>query len=50
MSEFVEGGPGFNSLAEGAHDHYLSLMMYKSIELNAPVTTEPQVWCEQRPG
>jgi predicted dehydrogenase len=44
MAEYVQGGPEFYSLAEGAQDHYLSMMMNRAVETGEPVRTERQVW------
>lgn len=44
MSEYVNGGPSFYSLAEASQDHYISLMINRATETNEPVTTETQPW------
>lgn len=44
MAEYVQGGPEFYGLAEGAQDHYLSMMMNRAVETGQPVRTEPQAW------
>jgi hypothetical protein len=44
MSEYVEGGPPFYSLEEGAQDHYLNLLMNEAVKNGQPVTSEMQAW------
>ena len=44
MSEYVEGGPDFYSLAEASQDHYLSLLMNQAVESGQTVKSESQIW------
>ena len=44
MSEYIEGGPDFYSLAEASQDHYLSLLMNQAIESGQPVKSQSQIW------
>ena len=44
MSETVQGGPDFYSLAEASQDHYLSLLMNQAVESGEPVQSQSQVW------
>ena len=46
MSEYVDGGPEFYSLAEASQDHYLSLLMDQAVNSGQPVKTESQVWVQ----
>lgn len=44
MSEYVEGGPDFYSLAEASQDHYLSLLMNQAVESGQTVQSQSQIW------
>lgn len=44
MSEYVEGGPDFYSLAEASQDHYLSLLMNQAVESGQTVKSQSQIW------
>jgi predicted dehydrogenase len=44
MAEYVEGGPGFCGLAEGAHDHYLGLMAARAAEAGRPLRAPGLAW------
>ena len=44
MSETIEGGPDFYSLAEASQDHYLSLLMNQAVESGQAVQSQSQVW------
>ena len=44
MSETVEGGPEFYSLAEASQDHYLSILMNQAVESGEPVQSQSQIW------
>jgi hypothetical protein len=44
MSEYVQGGPSFYSLAEASQDHYLGMLMQRAITEGTIVTSEKQVW------
>jgi predicted dehydrogenase len=46
MAEYVDGGPDFYSFAQGAQDHYLSLMMDEAAKTGQPIQTRPQVWAK----
>jgi len=45
MQVYVNGGPSFYSLAEASQDHYLGMMINKSILTEKTVITENQSWC-----
>lgn len=44
MFDYVNGGPGFYSLAEAAQDHYLLLSMWQAAKTGDVVETETQCW------
>ncbi|MGC8634431.1 MAG: Gfo/Idh/MocA family protein [Candidatus Limnocylindrales bacterium] len=44
MAEYVGGGPGFCSLAEGAHDHYLGLMAARAADEGRPLRAPGLGW------
>ncbi len=44
MMDYINGGPGYCSLAQGSQDHYLSLMINRAVESGEAVRCEPQVW------
>lgn len=44
MDNYVNGGPGFYSLAEASQDHYLGLMIKRALDTNTTVSTESQPW------
>ncbi len=44
MGEYVGGGPGFCDLAEGAHDHYLGLMIDAAITSGDTVRVPGHLW------
>ena len=46
METYVKGGPAFYSLAEASQDHYLWMMIKKSVLAKETVLTETQPWCE----
>jgi len=46
MEAYVKGGPSFYSLAEASQDHYLGMMINKSILTKEKIITETQPWCE----
>lgn len=45
MEAYVKGGLSFYSLAEASQDHYLGIMINKSILTMETVITETQPWC-----
>ncbi len=47
MRDYVMGGPSFYSLAEASQDHYLAMMIHKSIETGGRIATETQEWAER---
>ncbi len=44
MAGYVDGGPGFCGLAEGAHDHYLGLMMARAADEGRTLTAPGLSW------
>jgi predicted dehydrogenase len=44
MGEYVQGGPAFYSLAEAAHDHYLSLLIDASVRSGDAAVSSAQSW------
>ncbi len=46
MSEHVDGGPPFYSLAEASQDNYLALLMKEAARTGRPVRSRPQVWAD----
>lgn len=44
MGDYVDGGPGFYSLAEASQDHYLAMMIQKALETGDRIVTETQEW------
>ena len=46
MSEYVNGGPSFYSLAEASQDHYLNLLMDQAATTGQPITSTNQVWAQ----
>jgi predicted dehydrogenase len=44
MAEYVDGGPGFCSLAEASQDHYLGMMVDRAAAEGVEVRALPQVW------
>jgi len=44
MAAYARGGPDFYSLAEASQDHFLSLMIDKSLASGVPVETLRQPW------
>ena len=44
MSDHVDGGPPFYSLAEASQDNYLALLMQEAARTGEPVRSRPQVW------
>ena len=44
MSEYVNGGPSFYSLAEASQDHYLNLLMDQAATTGLEVTSSSQAW------
>lgn len=47
MGDYVNGGPGFYSLAEASQDHYLSLMINRAIQTKQTVVAGKQPWAAQ---
>lgn len=50
MTDYVQGGPDFYSLAEAAQDHYLGLMIAQAVSSGQPVHTASQLWASQVQG
>jgi hypothetical protein len=46
MAEYIAGGPSFYSLPEASQDHYLGMMMEKTIRTSEAVRTTRQPWTE----
>lgn len=44
MGQYVNGGPGFYSLQEASHDHYLGMLIEKAILTGETVTAARPVW------
>jgi len=44
MSEYADGGDEFYSAAEASQDHYIAMMIDKSVESGELVRTERQMW------
>ena len=44
MNIFVNGGPGFYSLAEASQDHYLALIIDKAVKNKEKIKTVTQPW------
>lgn len=44
MMAYINGGPGYCSLAQGSQDHYLSLMINRAVESGEAVKCARQVW------
>lgn len=44
MSDYVQGGPSFYSLAEAAQDHYLGMMITQAVKSGETVETTKQSW------
>ncbi len=50
MTEYVQGGPSFYSLAEAAQDHYLGLMVAQAVASGQSISTTSQLWGTQAIG
>jgi predicted dehydrogenase len=46
MHQWLDGGPGICSLAHGAQDHYLTLLMHEAAESGEPVRVRGHVWAD----
>lgn len=46
MMAYINGGPGYCSLAQGSQDHYLSLMINRAVETGEAVRCTRQAWAE----
>jgi predicted dehydrogenase len=44
MAEYIDGGPDFCSLADGVHDHYLTLKMAEAVASGQPVEVPGPLW------
>ncbi len=44
MGEYVDGGPGFCDLSDGAQDHYLGLMIDAAVASGEAVRVDGHVW------
>ena len=44
MYQWLDGGPAICSLAHGAQDHYLTLLMHQAAESGQPVRVRGHVW------
>jgi predicted dehydrogenase len=50
MAEYVDGGPGFCDLADGAHDQYLGLMMQRAADEGRTLAAPGLTWVRGAPG
>jgi predicted dehydrogenase len=46
MHQWLDGGPDICSLAHGAQDHYLTLLMHQAAESGEPVRVRGHVWSD----
>jgi hypothetical protein len=46
MHQYVNGGPGFYSLAEAAQDYYLGLLMNEAVSTENTVVSAKQIWVD----
>ena len=46
MHQWLDGGPGICSLAHGAQDHYLTLLMHQAAASGEPVLVRGHVWAD----
>ena len=44
MASYVAGGESFYNLAQASQDHYLGLMIHRSLETDRAIKTETQPW------